>query len=47
MSVPLQKGFTKLSPYKKDPKQKLALPVLTVANRLKSKPQLPKPVGGK
>jgi hypothetical protein len=42
----LNKGFTKLSPYKKDPRQKLSLPVMTVANRLKSKPKPPKPVGG-
>lgn len=41
----IEKGFTKLSPYKKDPRQKMSLPVMTVANRLKTKPTMPKPVG--
>lgn len=35
----IEKGFTKLSPYKKDPRQKAVLPIATVSSRLKQKPK--------
>lgn len=41
----IQKGFTKLSPYKKDPRQKAVLPVATVSSRLKQKVTPVKRVG--
>lgn len=43
--VTIHKGFTKLSPFKKDPRQKVTLPVATVAARLKQKVKPVPPVG--
>lgn len=39
--------MSKLSPFKKDPKQKATIKVMTVADRLKQSAKPPKPVGAK
>lgn len=41
----MNSGMSKLSPFKKDPKQKVALKVATVSSRLKQRAQTPKTVG--
>lgn len=41
----MNSGFTKLSPYKKDPKQRATIKVQTVADRLIQRPKKPTTVG--
>lgn len=43
----MNSGFSKLSPAKKDPMQKVALSAATVASRLKSKAKQGQPAGGR
>jgi hypothetical protein len=42
----MNSGITKLSPFKKDPKQKVALKVATVASRLKQRAKPPPKMAG-